>query len=71
LMDYKDLNLFRNSNLIFWFFWWMLPKMSGLICVKLFWKKDTTHRYCFLTARTVQETIEGIKVGANDYIETI
>ncbi|WP_339920127.1 response regulator transcription factor [uncultured Flavobacterium sp.] len=49
---------------------WMLPKMSGLDLCKAIRKKDTSTPILFLTAKdTVQETIEGIKAGANDYIK--
>ena len=49
---------------------WMLPKMTGLEVCKSIRIKDKTTPIIFLTARdTVQETIEGIKAGANDYIK--
>lgn len=49
---------------------WMLPKMSGLDLCKAIRRKDSTTPILFLTAKdTVQETIEGIKAGANDYIK--
>jgi DNA-binding response OmpR family regulator len=49
---------------------WMLPKMSGLDLCKAIRKKDLDTPILFLTAKdTVQETIEGIKAGANDYIK--
>lgn len=49
---------------------WMLPKMSGLDLCKAIRKKDTSTPILFLTAKdTVQDTIEGIKAGANDYIK--
>jgi len=49
---------------------WMLPKISGLDLCKAIRKKDSTTPIIFLTAKdTVQETIEGIKAGANDYIK--
>jgi DNA-binding response OmpR family regulator len=46
---------------------WMLPKMTGLeLCKAIRLKNNTT--LFFLTAKdTVQETIEGLKAGANDY----
>ena len=49
---------------------WMLPGMSGLdICIE-FRKKNTTTPIIFLTAKdTIQETIAGLKAGANDYIK--
>lgn len=49
---------------------WMLPKMSGLELCTAIRKKDNTTPIIFLTAKdTVQETIEGLKAGANDYIK--
>ncbi|WP_369753775.1 response regulator transcription factor [Flavobacterium sp. WC2409] len=49
---------------------WMLPKMSGLDLCKAIRIKDTKVPILFLTAKdTIQETIEGLKAGANDYIK--
>lgn len=49
---------------------WMLPKMTGFELCKSIRLKDKTTPIIFLTAKdTVQETIEGIKAGANDYIK--
>lgn len=49
---------------------WMLPKLSGLEVCKAFRKRDTQTPILFLTAKdTIQETIEGLKTGANDYIK--
>lgn len=49
---------------------WMLPKMNGLDVCKSIRIKDKITPIIFLTARdTVQETIEGLKAGANDYIK--
>ncbi|WP_366183400.1 response regulator transcription factor [Flavobacterium ovatum] len=49
---------------------WMLPKMSGLELCKAFREKDKTTPILFLTAKdTIQETIEGLQAGANDYIK--
>ncbi|HSN48404.1 MAG TPA: response regulator transcription factor [Flavobacterium sp.] len=49
---------------------WMLPKMDGLQVCKSIRIKDKITPIIFLTAKdTVQETIEGIKAGANDYIK--
>ena len=49
---------------------WMLPKMTGIeVCIE-FRKKNKTTPIIFLTAKdTVQETIEGLQAGANDYIK--
>lgn len=49
---------------------WMLPKMSGLELCKAIRLKNTSIPIIFLTAKdTVEETIEGLKAGANDYIK--
>jgi DNA-binding response OmpR family regulator len=49
---------------------WMLPKMNGLELCKSIRVKNKTIPIIFLTAKdTIQETIEGLKAGANDYIK--
>lgn len=49
---------------------WVLPKMNGIDVCKSIRKTDTKTPIIFLTAKdTVQETIEGLKSGANDYIK--
>ncbi|WP_433830618.1 response regulator transcription factor [Flavobacterium anhuiense] len=49
---------------------WMLPKINGLDLCKAIRIKDQNTPIIFLTAKdTVQETIEGLKAGANDYIK--
>lgn len=49
---------------------WMLPKMTGLEVCKKIRETDTKTPIIFLTAKdTVQETVEGLKAGANDYIK--
>lgn len=49
---------------------WMLPKITGLELCKSIRLKNTATPIIFLTAKdTVQETIEGLKAGANDYIK--
>jgi DNA-binding response OmpR family regulator len=49
---------------------WMLPKMTGLELCKAIRLKDNAVPILFLTAKdTVQETIAGLKAGANDYIK--
>lgn len=48
----------------------MLPKMTGLELCKSIRLKNSHTPILFLTAKdTVQETIEGLKAGANDYIK--
>ena len=49
---------------------WMLPKMSGIELCKAIRIKDHATPILFLTAKdTINETIEGLKAGANDYIK--
>jgi two-component system, OmpR family, response regulator ArlR len=49
---------------------WMLPKMTGLEVCKAFRENNKSTPIIFLTAKdTVQETIEGLKSGANDYMK--
>lgn len=49
---------------------WMLPKMTGLELCKAIRQVNTKVPILFLTAKdTVQETVEGLKAGANDYIK--
>jgi DNA-binding response OmpR family regulator len=49
---------------------WMLPKMTGLELCKTIRQENTKIPIIFLTAKdTVEETIEGLKNGANDYIK--
>lgn len=49
---------------------WILPQMTGIEVCQSIRKTDTTTPIIFLTAKdTVQETIEGLKAGANDYIK--
>lgn len=49
---------------------WMLPKMNGMDVCKAIRERDRETPILFLTAKdTVQETIEGLQAGANDYIK--
>ena len=49
---------------------WMLPKIQGIDVCKFIRKEKSNLPIIFLTAKdTVQETIEGLKAGANDYIK--
>ena len=49
---------------------WMLPKMQGVEVCKNIRREKSNLTIIFLTAKdTVQETIEGLKAGANDYIK--
>ena len=64
------LKLFQNEKFDLVLLDWMLPKMTGLqVCQKI---RETNSKIpiIFLTAKdTVQETVEGLKNGANDYIK--
>ncbi|MCG2611687.1 response regulator transcription factor [Flavobacterium sp. SM15] len=49
---------------------WMLPRKTGLEVCQSIRKKDKKTPILFLTAKdTIQETVEGLKSGANDYIK--
>jgi DNA-binding response OmpR family regulator len=49
---------------------WMLPKVTGIEVCKSIRKTNLDVPILFLTAKdTVQETIEGLQAGANDYIK--
>ena len=49
---------------------WMLPNLTGIEVCKAIRKQNILTPIIFLTAKdTVQETIEGLKAGANDYIK--
>lgn len=49
---------------------WMLPKVTGIDVCKTIRKTNIDVPILFLTAKdTVQETIEGLQAGANDYIK--
>ena len=49
---------------------WMLPKVTGIEVCKTIRKTNLNVPILFLTAKdTVQETIEGLQAGANDYIK--
>ena len=66
--DGLHLALSHNFNLIL--LDWMLPKMKGIDVCHAIREKDIATPILFLTAKdTVQETIQGIKAGANDYIK--
>ncbi|MDT8347912.1 MAG: response regulator transcription factor [Flavobacteriaceae bacterium] len=49
---------------------WMLPKMSGIKFCESFRQHDSKTPIIFITARgSVQDTVAGLKAGANDYIK--
>ncbi|WP_394777127.1 response regulator transcription factor [Flavobacterium sp.] len=66
----KGFELIQNQKFDLILLDWMLPKINGLDLCKAIRVKDQTTPIIFLTAKdTVQETIEGLKAGANDYIK--
>lgn len=49
---------------------WMLPQLTGIDVCKALREKNKSIPILFLTAKdTLQETIEGLRSGANDYIK--
>jgi DNA-binding response OmpR family regulator len=68
----KGYELFQNKKFDLVLLDWMLPKMTGLELCKAIRLKDLETPILFLTAKdTIQETIEGLKAGANDYLSLI
>ena len=66
----KGFELIQNQKFDLILLDWILPKINGLDLCKAIRIKDQTTPIIFLTAKdTVQETIEGLKAGANDYIK--
>ncbi|MET0759407.1 MAG: response regulator transcription factor [Flavobacterium sp.] len=66
----KGFELIQKENFDLILLDWMLPKMTGLELCKAIRLKNTVTPIIFLTAKdTIQETIEGLKAGANDYIK--
>ena len=66
----KALELLTNENFDLVLLDWMLPKLTGLEVCKAYRLQNKTSPIIFLTAKdTVQETIEGLQAGANDYIK--
>lgn len=66
----RGLELFLENHFDLILLDWMLPKMTGLELCKEIRKSNSVIPILFLTAKdTVQETIEGLQSGANDYIK--
>ena len=64
------LRLFQNEKFDLVLLDWMLPEMTGLEVCKKIRETNSKTPIIFLTAKdTVQETVEGLKTGANDYIK--
>lgn len=65
----KGLEMAMNGNYDLLLLDWMLPGLSGIeICLE--YRKKHSTPIIFLTAKdTVEETIQGLKSGANDYIK--
>jgi two-component system response regulator ArlR len=66
----SGLELFQSEKFDLVLLDWMLPKMTGVEVCKAIRLQNTKVPIIFLTAKdTVQETVEGLKSGANDYIK--
>ncbi len=66
----KGFELFQNGKFDLVLLDWMLPKMTGIQVCQAIRQQNTKLPIIFLTAKdTVQETVEGLKSGANDYIK--
>lgn len=66
----KGLDLATSENYDLLLVDWMLPGMSGIEVCRQFRKQDSVTPIIFLTAKdTVQDTVFGLQMGANDYIK--
>jgi two-component system response regulator ArlR len=66
----SGLELFQTEKFDLVLLDWMLPKMTGVEVCKAIRGQNTKVPIIFLTAKdTVQDTVEGLKSGANDYIK--
>ncbi|WP_293872111.1 response regulator transcription factor [Flavobacterium sp.] len=66
----QGFELFKNGRFDLVLLDWMLPKMTGIEVCKSIREINSKIPIIFLTAKdTVQETVEGLKTGANDYIK--
>lgn len=66
----KGLELALTENYDLLILDWMVPEVSGIEICTQFRKQDPDTPVIFLTAKdTVDETIFGLKVGANDYVK--
>lgn len=66
----EGLTVFQNQKFDLVLLDWMLPKLTGLEVCQQIRETNSKTPIIFLTAKdTVQETVEGLKAGANDYIK--
>lgn len=66
----EGLEIFKKGKTDLVLLDWMLPKMTGIEVCQSIREINSKIPIIFLTARdTVQETVEGLKAGANDYIK--
>lgn len=66
----EGLDKFSTGNYDLLLLDWMMPQLTGLELCKKIRETNSQVPIIFLTAKdTVQETIEGLKSGANDYIK--
>lgn len=67
---FDGLELFKKGKFDLVLLDWMLPKMTGIEVCQSIREINPKIPIIFLTAKdTVQETVEGLKAGANDYIK--
>jgi DNA-binding response OmpR family regulator len=66
----EGFNFFKKEKFDLALLDWMLPKMTGVELCQAIRAQNPKLPIIFLTAKdTVQETVEGLKSGANDYIK--
>jgi DNA-binding response OmpR family regulator len=64
------LELMKSENISLVLLDWMMPKLKGIDVCKQLRAENNLTPIIFLTAKdTVEDTIEGLKSGANDYIK--
>jgi DNA-binding response OmpR family regulator len=66
----EAIDLVKKENISLILLDWMMPKMKGIEVCKSLRNDDYKAPIIFLTAKdTVEDTIEGLKSGANDYVK--
>lgn len=66
----EGLNIYRSEHPDLVLLDWLLPSMPGISICREIRTNDPDTPILFLTAKdTVEETIEGLRAGANDYIK--
>jgi len=66
----EAINVVKRENISLILLDWMMPKMKGIEVCRNLRNDDYKAPIIFLTAKdTVEDTIEGLKSGANDYVK--